>query len=624
MLIERRRFAPVLLFPTACLLAAVLLAPPSVRAGAEPSAAIDPPGTDALGDLVKTFPFRGKAFAVDAARHRVYVASPTSNAVEVIDAQTLGIVASVFVGSSPNGLSIAPDGRRLYVANAGSTVAAVAVVDLETLTTLPAIALSSPVLDVAAGLGGRLYVAQATDTYGSTVVAQVDAVTGAATPFPDPTGMRINSGDTLRLTPDRATLFTARAGYDQPARRWDVSGSAPALTGNMFLPSGGNQQDLVVSPNGRFYVNLYGTGNSGGYRTTLFSVANYGTILGTFDTSAYPTCAAFSPDSSLAYIYFDPQTYEVRPYSTSTYLSSGPSIRARNQPTRMTFDAAGRYLFTAESESFYTGPFYVRVYSAVATPPSRLVNVSTRLRVEVGDNVGIGGFVVAGSASKRVVIRALGPSLSGSGVAGVLADPVLELRNSSGALVAANDNWADTQAADLAATGLAPARSAEAAIVATLAPGAYTAVVRGAGQTSGVALVEVYDVDGLSTPRAVNISTRGRVQTGDDVMIAGFVVANAEKRVLVRVLGPSLSAAGVSGVLADPTVELRDSAGALVAQNDNWGSTQFNAIQATGRAPADVRESALLATLPAGAYTAIVRGAGNSAGVALVEVYDLD
>ncbi len=256
-------------------------------------------------------------------------------------------------------------------------------------------------------------------------------------------------------------------------------------------------------------------------------------------------------------------------------------------------------------------------------PVSRLVNLSTRLRIETGDNVGIAGFVVSGTGSKRVLVRCLGPSLAAFGVTGPISDPMLVLNNSQGQLVASNDNWRSTQATEIQAARLAPGDDREAALIATLPPGAYTAIVSGAGGAVGVGIVEAYDLDsGTPTSNAINLSTRGKVQTGENVMIGGFVISgNAPKRVVVRVLGPSLAAFGVTGTLQDPTLELNGPNG-LVASNDNWKSTQQADLVALNLAPTDDRESAIVATLPPGAYTAVVRGAASTIGVAIVEVYD--
>jgi hypothetical protein len=272
----------------------------------------------------------------------------------------------------------------------------------------------------------------------------------------------------------------------------------------------------------------------------------------------------------------------------------------------------------------------------------RLSNISSRAFVQTGDDVMIGGFIVQGSEPKRVILRAIGPSLTQYGVPNVLANPTLELHDRTGALIASNNNWATTiiggiitanQVHDIQASGYAPRDGRESAIIADLAPfGNYTAIVRGVNNTMGVALVEAYDLSPESNSILGNISTRSFVQAGDDVMIGGFIVAGG-KKVIVRAIGPSLTQYGVPNVLANPTLELHDGSGALIASNDNWVTTiiggvitanQFRDIQASGHAPGDGRESAIIAELPAGSYTAIVRGVSNTTGVALVEVYDLD
>ncbi len=260
----------------------------------------------------------------------------------------------------------------------------------------------------------------------------------------------------------------------------------------------------------------------------------------------------------------------------------------------------------------------------VAHAVSREASISTRGLVQAGDKVMIGGFIVAGTGPKKVVIRAIGPSLP---VAGTLADPVLELHDGSG-IIASNDNWRSSQQAELIALNLAPADERESALVVNLTPGAYTVIVRGVSNTSGVALVQIYDADNASSPARLSaISTRGNVYTGDNVMIGGFIISgDAPKKVLMRVLGPSLYANGlpIPGALLDPTIALHDSNGVMMAQNDNWRSTQETEINASTLAPVDDREAVLIATLPPGAYTAIARGARETSGIALIDVYDLD
>ena len=245
---------------------------------------------------------------------------------------------------------------------------------------------------------------------------------------------------------------------------------------------------------------------------------------------------------------------------------------------------------------------------------TQAINLSTRMRVQTGDNVGIGGFIITGSAPKHVIVRAIGPSLSHFGVPNVLADPVLELHGPGAFVTITNNNWRDTQEAEIQATGIPPTNDLESAIVATLNPGAYTAIVRGNGNTSGVALVEVYDLNQGVDSKLANLSTRAFVGTGDNIVIAGFLLSDnaSDDRVIVRGIGPSL-APGIfpaSAVLADPTLELRDSNGALLMANNDWqdNAAQAAEITAAGLAPTNTRESAIAATLPPGLYTALLCG----------------
>jgi hypothetical protein len=256
------------------------------------------------------------------------------------------------------------------------------------------------------------------------------------------------------------------------------------------------------------------------------------------------------------------------------------------------------------------------------------LNISTRLHVEAGENVAIGGFMITGSSPKRVAIRGMGPSLQSAGFVGTaLSDPTLELRDSGNSLIASNDNWRDNPdfAAELQATGLAPTSDFESAIVATLSPGAYTAIVGGKNGSTGMGLVEVYDLDPTGDAQLANISTRGLVRTGDSVVIGGFILGGdtGQASVLLRAIGPSLTTAGVANALANPTLELRDSNGVLLQYNDNWKDSQQAAIEATGVPPQNDLESAILATLLPGSYTAIAAGKDGSMGVGLIEVYNL-
>ena len=235
--------------------------------------------------------------------------------------------------------------------------------------------------------------------------------------------------------------------------------------------------------------------------------------------------------------------------------------------------------------------------------------------------------MVTGYAPKRVAVRGLGPSLQASGsFSEVLVDPNLELRGHDNVLIASNDNWRDnaSSAAELESLGLAPTFDSEAALIALIPPGAYTAIVKGNG-SAGMGLVEVYDLDPTADAQLANISTRGLVQTGDAVVIGGFIIGGNSglTAVLIRAIGPSLAAAGIQDALNDPTLELRDGYGSLLQANDNWKDAQQTAIEATGIAPQSDLEAAIMTTLPPGYYTAVAAGKDNSTGVGLIEIYNL-
>jgi len=243
----------------------------------------------------------------------------------------------------------------------------------------------------------------------------------------------------------------------------------------------------------------------------------------------------------------------------------------------------------------------------------------------------IGGFIIRGNINKPVLIRGLGPSLANSGVpaANVLADPMLELRGPNGALITSNDNWKDSpQRSQIEGTPFEPEDDHESVIVATLAPGAYTAILSGVNQTMGVGLVEIYDTNQAIDSDLANISTRGFVQVADEVMIGGFVLGgnNNATRIAVRALGPSLSSFGLANLLQDPTLELHNANGTIMMSNDNWMDDPVSAAQLTanGLALSNPMESGLFTDLaPPGQFTAIVAGKNGGIGIALVEIYNL-
>jgi phospholipase/lecithinase/hemolysin len=277
---------------------------------------------------------------------------------------------------------------------------------------------------------------------------------------------------------------------------------------------------------------------------------------------------------------------------------------------------AGHYQIAAAAYALLNG---------TAPTPAQSLNLSARLNVGTGDNVLIGGLIISGSAPKQVMIRGLGPSLevNGTPVADTLADPTLELYQGAD-LIQTNDNWKETQQAEIEATGIAPTNDLESAILVTLDPGSYTVILRGKNSTTGIGLVEAYDLDTAAASTLANTSTRGFVQSGDDVLIGGFIVGNGgSDTVVVRAIGPSLAEAGVANPLADPALDLYDENGNVIRSDDNWRDTQESLISSTGLAPSNDLESAIIRSLEPGNYTAIVRGQDGGSGVALVEVYNL-
>ncbi len=342
--------------------------------------------------------------------------------------------------------------------------------------------------------------------------------------------------------------------------------------------------------------------------STSFTVGTAGTFTITTNGSPTPTITLDGPQP--AWLSFVDNTD-----GTAT-LSGTPDTGS---------DLAYTFTITARNG---VSPVATQDFTLRITPVpggAQLVNVSTRLPIQTGGKVGIGGFIITGTAPKKVLIRAIGPTLSIFGVPNALQDSVLELHDHTGAVLVSNDNWKDSQQATIDSTGLAPPDDRESAILLPLQPGSYTAIASGKNGTTGVGLIEVYDVDVLSASQLSNISTRGVVQTGSNVMIGGFVVSGSSGSVnlLVRALGPTLTQLGVAGALGDPTLQLYDGNGNSLAFNDNWKDSQQTQIQNTNLQPPNNVESAIAAVVSPGNYTAIVRGKNNTTGVSLVEVYQV-
>jgi hypothetical protein len=305
-------------------------------------------------------------------------------------------------------------------------------------------------------------------------------------------------------------------------------------------------------------------------------------------------------------------------YATSGPMPSLDGVAQRTSSGLVATTANGAHTLTFSGGSLTTTP-----------SPGLALNISTRLPVGTGQQVLIGGFIIQGPNPKTIMLRASGPSLP---LAGALQNPFLELHDGTGATVATNDNWRVTnvgglltsnQMIDLVASTIPPSNDAESAIIATLNPGAYTAVVRGTNDTTGIAVVEGYDLDADKTSKLANISTRGFVQTDEKVMIGGFIFGGGPgaTNVVVRGIGPSLGAFGVANPLVDPMLELYNGNGAAIASNDDWKANQ-SALMATGLQPASDAESAILVSnLTPGGYTAVLRGKNGGVGVGVLEVY---
>ena len=586
-----------------------------------------------LGDVAAEYNFPASSLVMSPTRPLMYATIPSRNSVAIINTNTLAVEDTIFVGSHPVNLAFSPSGLNAYIANNSSNF--VVVLDTQSRTVVNSFLLPQHPQDVVFGNQNRLWV------LGEDQIYQIDATTGAST---GPSIGGFNGGvfvygGSLEISPDRNTLYYGDYGLS-PATMYkiNVSGAAPVLVRETPFGTGGeNGQDLALSHSGNFICYATGAGQNN-YDIAKFRTSDFAST-GSFDTGPYPRQVTFSQDDRVVYAVHTANAIDV--FDANTFLSSG-TILGAGQASELTVDSTGRHLFAGYTDSFggFTG---TRVFDISPLPESQLGNISTRAFVQTGDNVMIGGFIVQGAETKRVIVRAIGPELTQYGVPNVLADPTLELHDSTGALIASNDNWQHTiiggiitsdQVLDIRRSGHAPRDARESAIIAELPAGNYTAIVRGVNDTMGVALVEAYDLSPDSNSLLGNISTRSFVQTDDNVMIGGFIVqGNAQKRVILRAIGPELSRFGVPDVLVDPTLELYDGSNTLIASNDNWlhtiiggiiTSDQVREIRSSGYAPGDRRESAIIAELPPGNYTAIVRGVNNITGVALVEAYDLD
>jgi len=448
-----------------------------------------------------------------------------------------------------------------------------------------------------------------TNTGASTINSSVGVSPGSAiTGFPP--GIIINGGlhaadaTATQAHADYAAAYTAFAGLVSPPAN-DLSGAdlgGKTLTPGVYryatsaTSSGVLTLDAKNDPSARFVIQIGTTLiTSGSSSVVLINGADARNVYFQVGTSATLGSGSSFIGNILAY--------------ASVTTVSGTTV-------------TGRLLALTGAITLDTN----NVTSPGLTPPqtpAQLLNISTRLNVQTGDKVAIGGFIITGNASKKIIVRGIGPSLTG--LTPLLADPVLELHGPDGSLITTNDNWKDSQQAEIQNSNLAPTKDAESAIVATLAPANYTAILRGKNGTTGIGLVEMYDLNLSSGSKLANISTRGFVQTGGDVMIAGFIFGNgsASEKVAVRGMGPSLT--GITNVLADPTLELHNGNGTLLVSDDNWkdDANQAAELIAAGMAPPNDLEAALITPLPPGQYTAIVAGQNGGVGVAVAQVYHL-
>jgi hypothetical protein len=411
-----------------------------------------------------------------------------------------------------------------------------------------------------------------------------------------------------------------------------INGNVNVSRGTIAPTSGGGGGSVSLSGAGIIVIpgsylipgpdNMTINGNLALGADAHYSMVIRNNTAGEFDTMNVSGSATFGGTLDVSLVNgFVPQSSD-----SFTVLTAGPPItgaftNAPNGSRFPTTDGRGSFIATYSDNHLVLSNFQTK-------PPAQLVNISTRLRVLTGDNVLIAGFIITGTDQKKVIIRGIGPSLIDSQIQGALPDPTIELHQGN-TIIATNNDWKiddvthQSQEAAIRATTIPPKNDLESALIATLSPGTYTAILADKNQTPGIGVVEVYDLDQSANSKLANISTRGFVDTGDNAMIGGFIVGGnggGAARVIVRALGPSVP---LSGTLPDPTLELHDVNGTTIATDDNWKDSQQLDIQGTTIPPSNDSEAAIVRTLVPGNYTAVVRGTNNSTGIALVEVYNL-
>jgi hypothetical protein len=413
-----------------------------------------------------------------------------------------------------------------------------------------------------------------------------------------------SDGVILKFTPDgKSSVFASNVSHPQ--------GLAFDSSGNLYLAYPIRGSILKFTPNGKSITFALGLGHP--HRLAFDAFGNL-----------------FVTDLAANSIF------EISPSGVVSTVEAFPADTSTGVVNDLAFDSLGNLFVTfADTVVEFPGGVDVSETNIASVPggaggiaigPPVTTNLSTRVSVQSGDGVAIAGFVISGSSPKQVLIRGLGASLSNFGIVNPLQDPTLDLHDSTGNTIATNDDWQTATNANQIPVAFQPADSHEPVILATLQPGSFTAILRGKNGGSGVGLIEMNDLSNGAGSKLTNVSTRGFVGTGENVMIAGLILSggSGERRILVRALGPTLAQPpfNITGNLTDPTLMLIDGNGTVVASNDDWKSSQQNEIQATGLAPPNDREAAILTTLPTGNFTAIVSGKNGTTGIAIVEVYN--
>ncbi len=385
-------------------------------------------------------------------------------------------------------------------------------------------------------------------------------------------------------------------------------------------------ESATLAPTDSFFPRITGDLNLSSDSTLLFSIPSSDSIVDGQFTLNQPDHLTVGGDVTLGKSTLAVQVaagFPVSSHATFTILDSTGTVGGRlgnvTSGSRLTtLDGLGSFVVSLSNQTLLLSSFQTVPAAA------QFANLSTRGNVLTGDNVLIGGLIVVGTQAKNVILRALGPSLSSKGISNPLADPVLELHDSTGGLIASNNNWKDTQQFAIESTGIPPTDDLESALVTSLQPGLYTIVVRGNNDVTGTALVEAYDLSPKADTTLSNLSTRGFVDAANPLIggfIAGFGTGTNET--VARAIGPNLIQRGLASPLNDPMLEVRDVDGNLVGSNDDYVPGSDSIIGIDGLEPADPREAAIRLSLAPGAYTVLVLAKTGDSGTALVELYDL-